>query len=290
LRILLDIYSPLRNAGVPFVTTDVESAELIKYASNSFLATKISFINEMAELCEALGADVEVVAKGMGLDARIGNQFLHPGPGFGGSCFPKDTRSVARIARSSGRELRIVEAVLAVNEHTQRRMLNKIEGAFGKLDGATAAVLGLSFKADTDDVRESPALAIVRQLLAGGCAVRAYDPAAMDVCRPLLPEVTFCANPYEAAEGADGLVIATEWNQFRKLRFEQLRCALRRPLIVDLRNLYDPAEVAGAGLRYVSVGRATAEPRPEPASRPGASDDAPPAVPIARPRRVESAS
>ena len=159
LRIMLDIYSPLRNAGVPFVTTDVESAELIKYASNGFLATKISFINEVAELCEALGADVEVVAKGMGLDARIGNQFLHPGPGFGGSCFPKDTRAVAHIARSSGGELRIVEAVLAANEHTQRRMLSKIEAAFGGLAGTTVAVLGLSFKADTDDMRESPALA-----------------------------------------------------------------------------------------------------------------------------------
>jgi UDPglucose 6-dehydrogenase len=268
LRIMLDIYSPLRNAGVPFVTTDVESAELVKYASNSFLATKISFINEMAELCEALGADVEVVAKGMGLDARIGNQFLHPGPGFGGSCFPKDTRAVARIARLRGGELRIVEAVLAVNDHTQRRMLGKIESAFGTLRGATAAVLGLSFKADTDDVRESPAVAIVRALLASGCAVRAYDPAAMDVCRDLLPEITFCANPYEAAEGADGLVIATEWNLFRKLQFDELKRLLRRPLIVDLRNLYDPREVADAGLRYVSVGRDTSGP----ALRDGARD------------------
>ena len=260
LRIMLDIYSPLRNAGVPFVATDVESAELIKYASNSFLATKISFINEMAELCEALGADVEVVAKGMGLDARIGNQFLHPGPGFGGSCFPKDTRAVASIARSNGGRLRIVEAVLDVNEHTQRRMLHKLESAFGTLEGATAAILGLSFKPDTDDVRESPAIAIVRALLERGCGVRAYDPAAMDVCRPHLPQVTFCSSPYEAATGADGLVIVTEWNQFRKLEFDVLRRLLRRPLVVDLRNLYKPQEVADAGLRYVSVGRATAEP------------------------------
>jgi UDPglucose 6-dehydrogenase len=291
LRLMLDIYSPLRNAGVPFVATDVESAELIKYASNSFLATKISFINEMAELCEALGADVEVVAKGMGLDARIGNQFLHPGPGFGGSCFPKDTRSVARIARSAGGELRLVEAVLAVNDHTQRRMLRKIEQAFGRLDGATAAVLGLSFKADTDDVRESPAIALVRELLAAGCSVRAYDPAAIDACRPLLPEVTFCPNPYEAAEGADGVVIATEWNQFRKLQFDQLKSALRRPLIVDLRNLYDPREVAEAGLRYVSVGRQTAEPTAtdkgaQPSGRREVSD---PKL-AARPRRMESGS
>jgi UDPglucose 6-dehydrogenase len=260
LRIMMDIYSPLRNAGVPFVATDVESAELIKYASNSFLATKISFINEMAELCEAIGADVEVVAQGMGLDARIGNQFLHPGPGFGGSCFPKDTRAVASIARSSGGRLRIVEAVLEVNDHTRRRMLRKLESAFGTLDGATAAVLGLSFKPDTDDVRESPAVAIVRELLDSGCRVRAYDPAAMEACRSLLPEVTFCANPSEAATGADGLVIVTEWNQFRKLQFDELKQLMRQPLIVDLRNLYEPQEVADAGLRYVSVGRATAGP------------------------------
>jgi UDPglucose 6-dehydrogenase len=266
LRIMFDIYSPLRNAGVPFVATDVESAELIKYASNSFLAAKISFINEMAELCETVGADVEVVAKGMGLDARIGNKFLHPGPGFGGSCFPKDTRAVASVARTHGGRLRIVEAVLDVNEHTQSRMLDKVERAFGTLRGATAAVLGLSFKADTDDVRESPALYIVRALLGRGCRVRAYDPAAMEACRPQLPEVTFCANPYEAAAGADGLVILTEWNQFRKLRFDELRRVLRRPLIVDLRNLYKPREVADAGLRYVSVGRATAEPSVVPAA------------------------
>jgi UDPglucose 6-dehydrogenase len=261
LRIMMDIYSPLRNAGVPFVATDVESAELIKYASNSFLATKISFINEMAELCEALGADVEVVAQGMGLDARIGNQFLHPGPGFGGSCFPKDTRAVASIARTNGGRLRIVEAVLEVNDHTRRRMLGKLRSAFGTLEGATAAVLGLSFKPDTDDVRESPAVGIVREMLASGCSVRAYDPAAMDACRSILPEVTFCSNPYEAATGADGLVIATEWNQFRKLQFDALKQLMRQPLIVDLRNLYDPREVADAGLRYVSVGRTTADPK-----------------------------
>jgi UDPglucose 6-dehydrogenase len=169
-------------------------------------------------------------------------------------------------------------------------MLAKIESAFGRLEGATAAVLGLTFKADTDDVRESPALAIVRQLLASGCAVRAYDPAAMDACKPLLPEVTFCANPYEAAEGADGVVIATEWNQFRKLQFDSLRSALRRPLIVDLRNLYDPAEVAEAGLRYVSVGRPTAEPRTGLARDERSSDEPTPVAPTARPRRVESAS
>lgn len=260
LKILLDIYSPLRNEGVPFVTTDVESAELIKYASNSFLATKISFINEMAELCEALGADVEVVAQGMGLDDRIGNQFLHPGPGFGGSCFPKDTRAVAQIAVQSGLRLRIVEAVLEVNEHTTRRMLAKLDQAFSGLDQKTAAVLGLSFKPDTDDVRESPALPIIQGLQERGCSVRAYDPAAMDACRSLLPGVTFCTSAYHAAEGADGLVILTEWNQFRKLAMDSLKELMRTPLIVDLRNIYDPAELAEAGMRYVSVGRAPAGP------------------------------
>jgi UDPglucose 6-dehydrogenase len=258
--IMLDIYSPLRNAGVPFVTTDVESAELIKYASNSFLATKISFINEVAELCESLGADVEVVARGMGLDNRIGSRFLAPGPGFGGSCFPKDTRAVVQIARDTGVPLRIVEAVLEVNEHTKARMLAKIEAAFGGLEGKSVAFLGLSFKPDTDDIRESPAMQLVRQLMDRGCEVRAYDPAAMQAARAELPEVTYCSSVLEAAEDADGLVIATEWNQFRKLEVRNLLQHMREPLVVDLRNLYDPDEMSAAGMRYVSVGRATEEP------------------------------
>ena len=257
--LMLDIYSPLRNAGVPFVTTGVESAELIKYASNSFLATKISFINEVAELCEALGADVEVVAQGMGLDQRIGSRFLQAGPGFGGSCFPKDTRAMVQIARDSKSPLRIVEAVLDVNEHTKARMLTKLEDAFGGLDGKTVAVLGLSFKPDTDDVRESPAIAVVEGLLQRGAEVRAYDPAAMEASRELIPDVDFRTSVYEAAAGADGLVILTEWNQFRKLEFRRLREEMAAPLIVDLRNLYHPDEMAAAGIRYVSVGRETKE-------------------------------
>jgi UDPglucose 6-dehydrogenase len=254
-ELMLDIYSPLQVAAVPFVITDVESAELIKYASNGFLATKISFINEVAELCEALDADVEVVARGMGLDQRIGPKFLHPGPGFGGSCFPKDTRAVARIAQEQGQRFRIIESVLEVNATTQARMVVKIERAFGDLRGRTIAVLGLSFKPDTDDIRESPALSIVAGLLERGATVRAFDPAAMEASKPLFPQLIYCEGPYETAEGADGLVILTEWNLFRKLELERLRRLLRRPLVVDLRNIYSPEKMAAAGFHYVSVGR-----------------------------------
>ena len=253
--IMLDIYSPLRVADVPFVVTNVESSELIKYASNGFLATKISFINEIAKLSEALGADVETVARGMGLDKRIGPMFLHPGPGFGGSCFPKDARAVAQIARDQGRTFEIMEAVLEVNEQTKKRMVDKISQAFGDLNGQTVAVLGLSFKPDTDDIRESPALEIIEGLLAMGAQVRAFDPAAMDECRPLLPQVQFCETAYEAAKDADGVAILTEWNQFRALDLNRLHGLLERPLIVDLRNIYDPVKMEAAGFEYISLGR-----------------------------------
>ncbi len=255
IEMMLDVYSPLHAADVPFVITDVESAELIKYASNGFLATKISFINEIAVLCEALGANVEVVARGMGLDNRIGPKFLHAGPGFGGSCFPKDTRAVAQIARDHGREFRIIEAVLAVNVETQSRMIEKIAKKLGTIDGKTLAVLGLAFKPNTDDIRESPALPIVRGLIDQGAHVRTFDPAAMDGCRPLLPEATFCDNAYEAATGADAVIILTEWNPFRKLELERLRALVKTPLIIDLRNLYEPDKMAEAGFDYISIGR-----------------------------------
>jgi UDPglucose 6-dehydrogenase len=254
--VMLEIYAPLKAAGVPFVIANVESSEMIKYASNGFLATKISFINEVAELCEAVGADVEVVARGMGLDNRIGPKFLHPGPGFGGSCFPKDTRAVAQIAEEHGLRFAIIDAVLDANERVKRRMVPKIAGAFDGLEGRTVAVLGLAFKGDTDDMRESPAIPIVEGLVAAGARVRAFDPAAIEQARSLLPEaVTYCYDAYDAARGADGVVIATEWNQFRALELERLRQLLTRPLIVDLRNLYEPERVAAAGFRYVSVGR-----------------------------------
>ncbi len=253
--VMLDIYSPLRVADVPFVITDVESAELIKYASNGFLATKISFINEVARLCEDVGANVETVARGMGLDRRVGAKFLHPGPGFGGSCFPKDSRAVAQISRDAGSPFYIMEAVLKVNELTKQRMMTKIAAAFNGLSGRTVAVLGLSFKPETDDIRESPALSVVDGLLAAGCTVRVFDPAAMNACRPLYPSVEFCDDAYQAAAGADGVVICTEWNLFRALELDRLRENLNQPLIVDLRNIYEPKKLAAAGFRYISIGR-----------------------------------
>ncbi|HEX2165070.1 MAG TPA: UDP-glucose/GDP-mannose dehydrogenase family protein [Thermoanaerobaculia bacterium] len=259
IEMMLDIYSPLHVADVPFVVTDVESAELIKYASNGFLATKISFINEVAALCEELGADVEVVARGMGLDNRIGPKFLNTGPGFGGSCFPKDTRAVAQIARDHGMSFRIIEAVLEANEATRRRMVDKVEQALGgSVAGKTLAVLGLSFKPDTDDVRESPAIDVARALLARGAAVRAFDPEAMEAAKAELPALELAADAYDAADGADALVVLTEWNQFRKLELGRLARLLRQPLIVDLRNIYEPEKMVAAGFRYVSVGRSEA--------------------------------
>ncbi len=255
IELMLDVYSPLKAADVPFVITTVESAELIKYASNGFLAVKISFINEVAHLCEALGADVEVVARGMGLDNRIGPKFLNAGPGFGGSCFPKDTRAVAQIASEQGLRFRIIDAVLEANEATKARMIEKVERALGGMQGKKVAVLGLAFKPDTDDIRESPALPVVRGLLDGGARVHAFDPEAMAGCRPLFPEAVFCDHAYDAAKDADAVVICTEWNQFRKLELPRLRKMMRRPLVIDLRNLYEPEKMAAAGFEYISVGR-----------------------------------
>lgn len=268
--LMKDVYSPLAAAGVPFIVTDIETAELIKYASNGFLATKISFINEIAEICEAWGANVEVVAKGMGLDNRIGPKFLSAGPGFGGSCFPKDTRAVAKIFRDQEMCFRIIEAVLEANEATRARMLVKIENALGGLAGKTVAVLGLSFKPDTDDIRETPALPIVQGLIAKGATVRAYDPAAMLACRKSeeFPPLTYCRDAYEAAEEADAVVIVTEWNEFRKLELDHLREILRQPLIVDLRNLYEPEKMAAAGFHYVSIGRPEGVPTARPYAMP----------------------
>jgi len=254
--VMLEIYAPLKAAGVPFVIANIESSEMIKYASNGFLATKITFVNEIAELCERVGADVETVARGMGLDNRINPRFLHPGPGFGGSCFPKDTLAVAQIAEEHGMRFELIDAVLSANDRIKRRMIPKVETAFGGLGGRTVAVLGLAFKGDTDDMRESPAIPIVHGLVAAGATVRAYDPAAMEQARPLLPaSVVYCRDAYEAARGADGMVIATEWNPFRALELDRLKALLKRPLLVDLRNLYEPDRVAAAGFRYVSVGR-----------------------------------
>jgi UDPglucose 6-dehydrogenase len=254
--ILKDLYRPLYLIETPFVITNVPSAELTKYAANSFLAMKISFINEMANLCERVGGDVHSVARGIGLDKRIGPKFLHAGPGFGGSCFPKDTRSAASFAREAGEPLEIVEAVIRVNERQRERMIEKIDRILdGAARGKTIAVLGLSFKPETDDMRDAPSLDIIRALLERGASVRAFDPVAMPNAARELPVVTYCKNEYEACENADALVLVTEWNQFRMLDLERVKSLLRSPVLVDLRNVYEPAALRRAGFRYDSVGR-----------------------------------
>ncbi|HTY41507.1 MAG TPA: UDP-glucose/GDP-mannose dehydrogenase family protein [Thermoanaerobaculia bacterium] len=254
-EVLKEIYSPLYLVETPFVITDVASAELIKYASNGFLAVKISFINEVARLCELMGADVHDVARGMGLDKRIGSKFLHPGPGFGGSCFPKDTAAAADLARQQGYEFRIIEATMRVNAETKARMVEKIASAAGPLAGKTAAVLGLSFKPETDDIRESPALSVVAGLENAGAAVRAFDPAAMPGARAVHPRVHYATDAYDCAAGADFVVLATEWNEFRKLDLPRLGANLRARVMIDLRNVYDPKEMKAAGWHYTGVGR-----------------------------------
>ena len=255
--ILKDLYRPLYLIETPFVMTDVVTAELIKYASNAFLATKISFINEMADLCEALGADVHDVARGMGLDQRIGRKFLHPGPGYGGSCFPKDTRAVMGLAEEKGMRLRVIGGAVDVNDARPARMLEKIRAAFGgTLRGKTVAQLGLTFKPNTDDIRESPALALLEAMVVEGATVRAYDPVGMPNAREAAPAgVVFCANEFEAIDGADGLVVATEWNQFRGIDADALKGRLKGNVMCDLRNVYEPAVMRSRGFNYVGVGR-----------------------------------
>ncbi len=254
--IMRDLYRPLYLNETPFVTTNIPTAELTKYAANAFLATKISFINEVANLCERIGGDVKAVARGIGLDGRIGKKFLHAGAGFGGSCFPKDTRSAAHFARELGEEFQLVEATIRVNERQRERMVEKIRKAVGgDLSGKTIAVLGLSFKPETDDMRDAPAVDIIRGLQKGGAMVRAFDPVAMPAAGPMLRDVAFCEDAYEACEGADAVVIVTEWNQFRMLELERVRGLLARPVVVDLRNVYEPGPMAKAGFEYHSVGR-----------------------------------
>jgi UDPglucose 6-dehydrogenase len=254
--ILKSLYRPLYLIEAPVLITNVVTAELTKYAANAFLATKISFINEFANLCEQLGADVHDIARGIGLDRRIGPKFLHAGPGFGGSCFPKDTRSIAAFARELGDPLRIVDAVIEVNQRQRERMVDKITACLdGDARGKVIGVLGLSFKPETDDTRESPSLAIVRALHGRGARVQAYDPQAMDAAGKELPELTLCSDAYEACRGAEALVIVTEWNQFRMLDLDRVKALLARPVVIDLRNIYDPAPMRAAGFDYVCVGR-----------------------------------
>jgi UDPglucose 6-dehydrogenase len=256
IEILKDLYRPLYLVETPLVITSPESAEMIKYASNAFLATKISFINEIANMCDTLGADVHDVVKGMGMDRRIGSKFLHPGPGFGGSCFPKDALALVALARRFGCEARIVSAVLEVNEAQKAACIGRIRQLVPEIRGKTVAVLGLSFKPETDDMREAPSLRIITDLLAEGAAVRAYDPAAMEPAKSLLPpNVSYCEDEYDAASGSSVLVVVTEWNQFRGLDFNRLLTEMTEPNIVDLRNVYEPEAVRAAGFKYISVGR-----------------------------------
>ncbi len=261
IAIMKDIYSPLYLIETPFVITNVESSELIKYASNAFLATKITFINEVAELCERIGADVHHVAKGMGLDSRIGPKFLHPGPGYGGSCFPKDTQALAEIARLAERPFEVVEKVIEVNQRMKERAVDKVLATLGdEPAGKTVTLLGLSFKPETDDMRESAAIPLVERLLAEGARIRAFDPAAMDNARTILPsEVEYCSDAYDAATGADVLVIVTEWNQFRSLDLARIKECLAKPMVVDLRNVYQPDRMRSAGFAYEGIGRAAAD-------------------------------
>lgn len=253
--ILKDIYRPLYLIETPFVITTPESAEMIKYASNAFLATKVSFINEISQLCELLGADVHDVAKGMGMDVRIGSKFLHPGPGFGGSCFPKDAQALVALGRSVNYDVRIVEAALRVNETQKNSILDRITRLVPQLDGKTVGVLGLAFKPDTDDIREAPSIKIAGDLLKAGAKVRAYDPAAMESARRVMRDILYCEDEYEAARGSDVLVVVTEWNQFRRLDMDRLKQLMREPNIVDLRNLYEPDAMRSAGFNYLAMGR-----------------------------------
>jgi UDPglucose 6-dehydrogenase len=256
IAILKDLYRPLYLIETPFVITNTTTSELTKYAANAFLATKISFINEMANYCERIGGDVHAIARGIGLDKRIGSKFLHPGPGFGGSCFPKDLRSAAYFGREGGDGFEIIEAVIRVNQRQRERMAEKIERALGgDARGRTIAMLGLSFKPETDDMREAPSIHIVRALQARGAVVRAFDPAAMTNAGRELPSLVLCKNEYEACEQADALVLMTEWNQFRMLDLARVRSLLREPVVVDVRNVYEPEAMRRAGFRYESVGR-----------------------------------
>ena len=264
--ILKDLYRPLYLIETPFVVTTVQTAEVIKYASNVFLATKISFINEVANLCELMDANVQTVAKAMGLDKRIGSKFLHAGPGFGGSCFGKDTAALVHIGETAGYAMKLAATTKRVNEQQRARMVDKIRDVVNGVQGKTLALLGLSFKPNTDDLRDSPALMIAEHLMKEGCSIRAYDPEGLACALNALPGLIGCQDAYDAMTGADAVVLATEWNQFRNLNLERMKSLLRVPVFIDLRNVYDPERVAGGGLHYVSVGRPAAGVNPYQAS------------------------
>jgi UDPglucose 6-dehydrogenase len=260
--VLRALYRPLYLLETPVVFTTIETAELIKYAANAFLATKITFINQVADLCEAVGADVQDVARGIGLDGRIGRKFLHAGPGFGGSCFPKDCAALVRTAEEAGRRMTMVEDVLDINASRKRGMADRIVAACGgTVAGKTLAVLGLTFKPNTDDMRDSPSLSILPPLIEGGATIRAFDPEGMAEAKKLMPDLDYCGEAYQAIEGADALVLVTEWNEFRGLDLARVKDLLRSPTIIDLRNVYQPDEMAAAGFTYHSIGRSIAKPQ-----------------------------
>jgi UDPglucose 6-dehydrogenase len=266
--LMKELYRPLYLNAAPILHTDRATAELIKYAANAFLATKITFINEISDLCEQVGADVQQVARGIGLDNRIGTKFLHAGPGFGGSCFPKDAQALIKTAQDYAAPLRIVEAMFAVNETRKRAMARKVSNALaGDIRGKTIGVLGLTFKPNTDDMRDAPSIALITALQDMGAKVRAYDPAGMVEARAVLADVEYCDGPYECARDADALVIVTEWEQFRALDLERLKSALKRPILIDLRNVYQPDEMKRHGFQYEGVGRKFPSPQ-EPAVAP----------------------
>ncbi len=253
--VMKELYRPLYLIETPIVITSLEAAELIKYAANAFLATKITFINEVANLCDAIGCDVHDVARGMGMDNRIGRKFLHPGPGYGGSCFPKDTRALTTVADQFGVETRIVDAVIEANDRQRLAMIPKIEKLVGGLSGKTIGVLGLSFKPETDDMRESPAIEIIHKMIELGAEVKAYDPVAMEESKHFINGITYATDEYDAIRDADAMVIITEWNQFRALDMEKVKSLLRSPKIADLRNIYEPADMREIGFEYIGVGR-----------------------------------
>ncbi len=256
LEVMRQVYRPLYLNKSPLIEMSRRGAELTKYAGNAFLATKITFINEIADLCEKVGADVQDVARGIGLDNRIGSKFLHAGPGYGGSCFPKDTLALLKTSQDYDAPQRIVEAVVAVNDNRKRAMGRKVIAAMGgDVRGKTVALLGLTFKPNTDDMRDSPAIAIAQTLEDAGATVRAYDPEGMEQAKPLLPKLTYCKSAYDAAEGADAIVIATEWDAFRALDLGRIKSLLTQPIFVDLRNVYPRTMIEGAGFTYSGVGR-----------------------------------
>jgi UDPglucose 6-dehydrogenase len=254
--VMNEVYRPLFLNASPMMFTERRTAELIKYAGNAFLAMKITFINEIADLCERVGANVQEVARGIGSDNRIGGKFLHAGPGYGGSCFPKDTLALVKTAQDNDAPLRLIETTVAVNDARKRAMARKIMAAIGgDVRGKTIAILGLTFKPNTDDMRESPSLSIVQALQDAGAVIRAYDPEGMEQAKQLMPDVAYCRNAYEAAKGASAIALVTEWDQFRALDFARLKKAVATPLLIDLRNVYRPEEVSRHGFTIVGIGR-----------------------------------